>query len=93
MRPAGLRAASSVRTASRLVLHLKTTKTGNADLQGNLYSNRDRLLAHGILYPRLVEEKAHHFLTGLFLSAEKLNPALLDRYGPEASARRHSELS
>lgn len=47
----------------RLILHFGTPKTGTSSIQATLWSNRELLKDHGILYPSNVSsEKRHQYL-------------------------------
>lgn len=57
----------TTRPRPRLILHAGTPKTGTKTVQAALYAARDRLAAHGILYPEvdLSHERKHQWLVNL----------------------------
>lgn len=67
-----------------VVMHIGMPKTGSTALQRSLADNRERLRAHGILYPRLTHLRhAHHMLMPLFLPPEAVWGRVRDYIGPD----------
>ena len=77
----------------RLIVHFGTPKTGTSALQETLLRHRRKLLGRGILYPRIAQQRRHHILTGMFVSADKIHSGLLDRFGSEKEVRRAAEVA
>jgi len=54
---------------AKLVLHVGAHKTGTTYLQYAMHANRKLLAQHGLHYPDMGENKAHHVLTAAWLDA------------------------
>jgi hypothetical protein len=68
----------------KLVLHVGAHKTGTTYLQSTFFDNRALLADHGIHYPDMGPNKAHHVLGAPWLDMEALEKAAKRQGGADA---------
>ena len=68
---------------ARLILHVGAHKTGTSYLQRILHLNRDLLARHGVIYPDLGPNPAHHILTTPWIDNPEIAPHWYGPGGPE----------
>ena len=68
----------------KLVLHVGAHKTGTTFLQSTFFDNRAVLADHGIHYPDMGPNKAHHVLGAPWLDMPELDKAASKQGGAEA---------
>lgn len=68
----------------KLVLHVGAHKTGTTFLQSTFFDNRAVLAEHGIHYPDMGPNKAHHVLGAPWLNMKELDKAVKKQGGTEA---------
>lgn len=78
----------------KIILHYGTAKTGTTSLQNSLFSSRNLLRDHGVLYPQCpVFKTNHHALTGLFKQKSEINSRFIKIFGNYDNLQKNAQRS
>ncbi|RVT83509.1 hypothetical protein DXV76_14870 [Rhodobacteraceae bacterium CCMM004] len=69
---------------AKLLLHIGGHKTGTSFLQGTFYRNRRLLARHGVHYPAIGPNDAHHALASVWLETSDIPASFFPPGGPPA---------
>lgn len=67
---------------AKIVLHMGAHKTATSYLQGAFYRNRKLLEHHGLHYPHIGPNNAHHALAAQWIAINDIPQSFYDRRGP-----------
>lgn len=69
---------------ARVILHIGAHKTATSFLQATFYRNRALLARHGLIYPAIGPNDAHHALAGTWLKMPHIPASFYGPGGPDA---------
>lgn len=69
---------------ARVILHIGAHKTATSYLQASFFRNRATLAKHGLHYPAIGPNDAHHALVGAWIDMPDIPAAFYGAGGPEA---------
>lgn len=67
---------------ARLLLHIGAHKTGTSYVQRLFHANRNRLAPHGIIYPDIGPNRAHHILVTPWIDVPEIPASFFRRLDP-----------
>lgn len=68
---------------ARIILHVGAHKTATSFLQASFFRNRALLARHGLIYPDIGPNDAHHALAALWMEIADLDPAFFAAASPQ----------